>query len=175
MKDFIGRKLLEKRINIVLPLISGKLLDIGCGYNKLVRRYGNGIGVDVFDWGDVDYVVEDTSNLPFENSEFDTITIVAALNHIPNRENVLKECNRLLQPKGKLIITMLTPGVSRIWHKLRKRWDEDQHLRGMKENEVYGLTKSQMKELLFNAGFEIVKIKRFMLGLNSLYIAKVKK
>lgn len=173
MKDLVGKRLLERRISVVLPLISGKLLDIGCGYNLLVRRYGNGIGVDVFDWGDVDFVVEDTSKLPFGSSEFDTITIIAALNHIPNREEVLKECNRLLRSGGKLIITMLTPGISRIWHRLRKRWDEDQYLRGMKENEVYGLTRSEMKKLLNDAGFELVKIKRFMLFLNSLYIAKV--
>lgn len=175
MRDLIGRKLLERRISVVLPRIRGKLLDIGCGYNFLVRRYGNGIGVDVFDWGDVDLVVEDTSKLPFADDNFDTITIVAALNHIPNRKEVLKECNRLLRPGGRLIITMLTPRISRIWHKLRKRWDEDQHLRGMKENEVYGLTRSEMEKLLSSAGFEIVEIKKFMLCLNSLYIAKVVK
>lgn len=172
MKDLVGKRLLNRRINVVLPLISGRLLDIGCGYNLLVRKYGNGIGVDVFDWGDVDLVVEDTSKLPFDDAEFDTITIIAALNHIPNREEVLKECNRLLRPGGKLIITMLTPRISRLWHKLRKKWDEDQRLRGMKENEVYGFTRAEMKRLLTDAGFEIVKIKGFMLCLNSLYIAK---
>jgi len=36
----------------MLPHIRGRLLDIGCGTNKLVKSYmGEGIGVDVYQWG----------------------------------------------------------------------------------------------------------------------------
>lgn len=37
----------EERLNAVLPHVHGRLLDIGAGPNTLVKRYGNGIGVDV--------------------------------------------------------------------------------------------------------------------------------
>ena len=37
---------LNARIRAVLPRVRGRLLDIGCGTNELVRRYGNGVGVD---------------------------------------------------------------------------------------------------------------------------------
>ena len=72
--------------------IEGYLLDIGCGTNELVKKYqGKGIGVDVYQWGEVDVVVENTANLSFDEQTFDTVTIIAALNHIPNREEVLME------------------------------------------------------------------------------------
>jgi SAM-dependent methyltransferase len=169
MNDFLGRKINDIRIKNVLPHIKGKLLDIGCGYNKLVRKYKNGTGVDVFDWGDVDLIVEDTAKLPFEGESFETITIIASLNHIPNRDEVIKECYRLLSDNGKVIVTMLSPGISRLWHKLREPWDEDQSARGMKEGEVFGISKKEMISLFENENFKIFSHKKFML-LNSLYI-----
>ena len=174
MNDILGIKLQQNRINTVLPFASGYLLDIGCGMNKLVRQYGNGIGVDVFDWGDLDLLVEDTSKLPFNDNSFDTITVLAALNHIPNREEVIKETFRLLKDDGSVIITMLTPRVSKIWHFLRKPWDEDQKKRKMKENEVFGFTKKQILEMFGSMGFDLYSHKKFMLGLNSLFVFKKK-
>jgi len=41
----------EERLCAVLPYIQGRLLDIGAGPNTLIKRYGNGKGVDVIDWG----------------------------------------------------------------------------------------------------------------------------
>jgi hypothetical protein len=50
MKDFLGKKLEQKRIQTTLPHINGDLLDLGCGMNNLVKSYGNGVGVDVYPW-----------------------------------------------------------------------------------------------------------------------------
>lgn len=176
MKDKVGRVLLDKRIKIVLPYLEGSLLDIGCGTNELVRSYsGKGIGTDVYQWGDVDVIVEDTAKLPFDDKTFDTITIVATLNHIPNRTQVLLEAKRVLKDSGKLIVTMIPPKISRVWHGIRKPWDADQSERGMKEGEVYGLTENELSELLSEAGFEITFKKKFMLGINNLTIAKKSK
>lgn len=170
--DLVGEKLLNMRINEVLPQIKGRLLDIGCGTNRLVKKYGNGIGVDVFQFGGANLIVKDTSRLPFDNESFDTITIVAALNHIPNRETVLKEMYRLVTPTGKLIITMIPPKISRVWHAIRSPWDRDQHERGMLEGEIYGMTNKEIKNILEVANFEIIKKQNFMFGINKLYVCK---
>ncbi len=173
MKDSVGKILLDKRIKTVLPYVKGYLLDIGCGTNELVKKYsGKGIGVDVYQWGNVDVVVEDTANLSFKNQSFDTITIIAALNHIPNREQVLIEAKRLLKNDGKLIVTMIPPKISRVWHGIRKPWDADQSERGMKIGEVYGMTEKDLEKILFKTGFTVISKKKFMLGVNNLTIAK---
>jgi len=176
MNDKLGKYLLNWRVKTVLPYIEGKLLDIGCGTNHLVKNYsGDGVGVDVYKWDNVDLVVENTADLPYKNNSFDTVTILAALNHIPNRTEVLSEANRVLKKEGKLIITMIPPTISAIWHKIREPWDEDQHERGMKEGEVYGLTHKQIKNLLSEAGFRISYTKRFMLKINLLVVSSKSK
>jgi len=175
MRDVIGQVLMRWRIRAVLPHVDGFLLDIGCGTNRLVRSYkGKGIGVDVYQWGEADLIVEDTAHLPYKNGTFDTVTIVAALNHIPNRREVLKEANRLLKVNGRIIITMLPPRISRLWHLVRRPWDADQKERTMQAGEVYGMDRFDVSTLLQAAGFEVVVEKSFMCGVNRLSIGKKK-
>ena len=174
MNDYIGLKLEKARIKKVLPHIRGKLLDIGCGNNKLKKTYGSGIGVDVYEWGNVDIVVDDTSKIPLEDKSMGTITIIAALNHIPNRKKVLEETHRLLSDNGRLIITMIPPIISTVWHILRKPWDIDQSERGMKKGEVYGLTKNEIIELAKETNFELKHVSSFMCTINKLYVFKKK-
>ena len=172
MKDTLGSYLLNWRIKAVLPHIHGRLLDIGCGTNDLVKSYeGEGIGIDVYQWGDVDLVVDDSSKLPFENETFDTVTIIAALNHIPNRHEVLVEAHRVLRPNGRIIITMIPPKISAIWHFLRSPWDADQAERQMKPGEVFGLTPGEVRNLSLEAGFDIRFERKFMFGINRITVA----
>ncbi len=167
----------EIRIENVLKYIppDAYCLDIGCGTNLLIKKHrergGKGIGVDVYDWGDVDLILEDSSRLPFKDEMFDCVTFVASLNHIPNRQDVLREAGRVLKKDGTLIITNLFPLVSRIWHKWAF-WDKDQHQRGMKKGEVYGFTNTQMHSLVKKAGFYIIARERFSWKINNLYICK---
>lgn len=166
---------LDIRTRLILSQVSGRLLDIGCGENTLARNYqqqgGDGTGVDVYDWGDVDLLVEDTSKLPLEDGSVDTITFVACLNHIPNRIDVLKESDRLLAPGGRVVLTNLAPLISRIWHEWAF-WDDDQHERGMVEGEVYGFTDKELREVLAEGGFKVVESRGFSWGFNRIYICE---
>lgn len=163
------------RTHLVLNEVKGKLLDIGCGNNALVKAYrqrgGAGLGVDVYKWQGVDQVIEDSGKLPFADSSFDSLSFVACINHIPNREKALQEACRVLNPDGLLIITNITPFLSRIWHAYAF-WDHDQHERGMAEGEVWGLTNKEMQALLTQAGFVIEKKILFSWGCNQLYVCK---
>ncbi|MCA9363080.1 methyltransferase domain-containing protein [Candidatus Kaiserbacteria bacterium] len=176
MNDALGSKLQEKRKNVVMPNITGSYLDIGCGYNNIAREYKEknpeekSLGVDVYPWKGCDHVVEDTAALPYDDTSFNTVSCVAALNHIPYREKVVAEMYRILKPGGTAIITMIPPGLSKIWHKIREPWDEDQHERGMIEGEVFGLTKKEIVDMFEKEGFKVKKIQGFMLGINKLYI-----
>jgi len=107
--EWVVETLARRRRERVHRYVRGRLLDIGCGDNRLVREHGDGIGVDVLDWGDVDLVVENTADLPFKDRSFDTVSFVACLNHIPNREEVLSEARRVIKADGRLIATMIPP------------------------------------------------------------------
>lgn len=174
MKDVLGKFLVRWRVRAVLPYLRGRLLDIGCGTNELVRSYGSGVGVDVYQWGTVDLVVENSADLPFDDESFDTVTIIAALNHIPNRREVLKEAHRLLRMNGTIIVTMIPPRLSKVWHFSRRPWDVDQKERGMVHGEVFGFTRDEVRGLLEEAGFDVIVEKAFMFYINCVMVARKK-
>lgn len=158
-----------ERLNAVLPYIRGRLLDVGAGPNTLVNLYGDGVGVDVHDWGGGITVVENTADLPFEAASFDTITFVACLNHIPYREEALREARRLIKPDGRLIITMINPILGDFGHAI---WwySEDKKRGGMKEGELGGMWKRDIVALCTAAGFSLTDHRRFVYGMNNLFV-----
>lgn len=162
----------DERYNIVMKNCQGRLLDIGCGDNQLVKKYGKGsLGIDVYDFRGKALIVKDSSNLPFADKSFQTVSFVASLQHIPNRNGAIKESYRVLGDKGLVLITILSPFIGFIRHKLAW-WDEDQNERGMKEGEKHGLSNKEVHLLMECNGFDFVKKKRFVLKLNNLYIFK---
>ncbi len=158
----------DKRVSAISACARGRLLDIGAGNNRLVREYRNGIGVDVFDWGGGTLIVEDTSRLPFTDGEFDTISFVASLNHIPNRAAVLKEARRLLAPGGQVLITMIGPVIGYVGHRLFWWYSEDK-TRGMAPGETCGLSVEAIHQLAVDSGLAIARHSRFVYGMNHLY------
>lgn len=166
--------LLEERVRAVTQRLEGRVLDIGCGSNQLIRAWRgagrDGIGVDVFNFEGAD-MVTDTAALPFKAGEFDTVVMMANLNHIPAdvRPKVLAEAYRVLKPGGKLVATMIDPVVGWFCHKLTW-WDYDQEERGMAEGEVYGLTKEATVAAAAAAGFVPLDVSGFVYGLNKLFV-----
>jgi SAM-dependent methyltransferase len=167
----------EERIAMARSRCRGLLLDIGCGANELIRHYrliqGMAIGVDVHPWPGAD-VLCDTTQLPFPDTRFDTVTMIACLNHIPlsSRDVALQEAKRVLKDEGQLLITMINPVVGFFAHTIRHRFDSDQLERGMGEEEANGLWKKEVERLLDGNGFRIIQTVPFVFGLNRLYIAQ---
>ena len=167
----------EERVTMALRHCRGMLLDIGCGTNDLARAYrarqGSAIGVDVHPWPGAD-VVCDTTRLPFPDRHFDTVVMLACLNHVPRskRSKVLQEASRVLKDDGQLLITMINPVVGVVVHAIRRRYDPDQLERGMGEEEEKGLWDKEVKELLAKAHLRLTETIPFVFGLNRLYVAE---
>jgi len=162
----------EARCCAVRSYLKGRVLDIGAGTNSLINQYDNGVGVDIHEWGGGALVVEDTSRLPFADESFDTVTLIACLNHIPYRQAVLREARRLLRPSGRLIITMINPLLGNVGHAI---WwyGEDKHRGGMKEGETGGMWSSEVLSLCRETGFRLRRHRRFVYGMNHLYVFEV--
>jgi len=163
----------DERVIVALKNAKGRTLDIGCGANNFIRSYGNGLGVDVFPWKGCDMVIEDAAKLPFKKGEFSTISYLACLNHIPNREDSVKAACQLLDRKGILIVTMITPWWGKFIHWIRSHNDpdhKDRHINS--DHELLGMSPKLVRHIIVNAGFHEPIRKRFVFGLNSLYIAK---
>ncbi len=98
LTKFIGNKHLGR----------GKCLEIGCGrgaFQDVVEDY---IGVDlscsVRDHLHKPFIQCDATALPFRNDTFDVIWSYAALEHIPNPEEVLEEMRRVVKNSGYMLL-----------------------------------------------------------------------
>lgn len=119
---FYGRLLLDfqtltiyKYLKNSLPIIKGKLLDVGCGnspFKFLVNQTEceyvgiDIVGADNFDYKNTGIIIFDGENIPFENESFESIICTEVIEHIPNPEKIISEIHRVLKPNGTGIITL---------------------------------------------------------------------
>ncbi len=110
-----------------------KILDIGCGNGRHVfwlneegfHSYGIDISRNLIQIAEAkitssmerrpDFIVSDSAHLPFKNSAFDVVLLVALLHHLPSydeRQKTLEETTRILKKKGKVIVS-----VWRLWQR----------------------------------------------------------
>ncbi|MEI6755709.1 MAG: methyltransferase domain-containing protein [bacterium] len=162
----------DERVIMVLKFAKGRVLDIGCGANNFVHSYPQkGIGVDVYPWQGVDVVVKSAAKLPFEKGKFKTVTYIACLNHIPNRAESLKEASRVTTEDGRVIVTMVSPLWGRFIHWLRFKNDPDHQDRDIDhDHELLGMHSTHVRSLMKDAGFVHIRQKRFVFGINTVYI-----
>jgi len=161
-QDVIGWLLSEWRTRAVLPYVVGDLLDLACGDNRLVKKNGSGVGVDIVDYDNVDVVCPDFSTLPFDDNTFDTVTILAALNYFEKPKEVVAEVGRILKPDGTFLVTFLNQRISKIWHTVKERETTPRP----------AFNEAELTACLQSAAMRIVDKKSFMFGLNSIYFIK---
>lgn len=95
-------------------------LDVGCGKGNLCKSLVSNrkrivIGIDLCKRSiseaketgssNVDYLLSDSTHLPFRNDVFDYIFVVGVLHHIPNFTQAISEISRALKNKGYFIGT----------------------------------------------------------------------
>lgn len=90
------------------------LLDLGCGIGDLTEKIlelfnMNGVGIDIdkrFIEGRADFIVANSSVIPFKLNSFDLVTAISLIEHIPiaNRKCFFQEISRVLTNDGILLL-----------------------------------------------------------------------
>lgn len=102
----------KKHLQYISTQVKGKVLDIGCAdkflYSLLPKSVDYfGLDYDVTAKGfynTVPDVYGDAQLIPFKSKVIDTIVLLDVVEHLPNYDLCLAECNRVLTTEGTLII-----------------------------------------------------------------------
>lgn len=78
-------------------LRNGEVTDISPGMVEVAKRNARGLGLDV------DGRVANAEELPYADATFDLVIGHAVLHHIPDVEQALRECLRVLKPGGRFV------------------------------------------------------------------------
>jgi len=102
------------------------------------------------------------------SADFDAIVLLAVIEHFPAEQlaGAVQECQRLLRPGGRVIITVPSPLVDKILDWLRRFRLID----GMDLHQHYGFDPSQLPRLFAPPDFRLLRHRRFQLGLNNLFV-----
>jgi len=175
----VDRLLQRWRIRKAKPYLAAgaRVLDIGCAADgalfRQIKRLGPGVGIDPDLSGDSrvgDSVLlkgRFPDALPNE-SPFDAITLLAVLEHVPQKEQaaLAANCAKFLKPGGYLVVTVPSPAVDRIAAVLRFL----RIIHGMSLEEHVGFDVAGTEPIFRKAGLTLVKRKKFQLGLNNLFV-----
>lgn len=170
----------------VKHFLNGDILDIGCGSASLMHLLDETqhyVGIDLDDnliqclrerfptceFYQKDIETDDLLKL-MTSRKFDTITLIAIIEHLRHPENILKQCYTLLRDnKGILVITTPSPLGDSI-HIIAVRVSLTSKVAVMEHYKIY--SRDDFEQLLSSLGFMIFKYQKFMCVLNQLFLCK---
>ena len=153
------------------------MLDIGCGdgilFQQLGSRISGGIGIDPSldksqGFGTFRIISGWFPNDLPDSEPFDVITMLAVLEHIPEKEycQTATACERLLRPGGCLIITVPSPLVDRLLSVMKFGGLID----GMELHQHHGFDPGITPSIFSTTNLSLVRKEKFQLGLNNLFL-----
>ena len=153
------------------------LLDVGCHDGELFKRLGDrisrGVGIEptlreAVSAENYELVPGTFPRNAPTDTEFDAITMLAVLEHIPVEHHaaVADSCAALLRPGGRVIITVPSPRVDGILHVLTRL----RVISGMAAHEHYGFLPADTVTVFGPPRFRLLAKNTFQLGLNNLFV-----
>jgi SAM-dependent methyltransferase len=116
-----------------------RVLDVGCGLGEITERFATELGaavqaidvstrmVELTRARGVDAQVGDAEQLPYGDGEFDCVFAGWVLYHIPDLEQALTECARVLRPGGRLVASSyFDNNLSELWDLIEGLGPRDQ-------------------------------------------------
>jgi 2-polyprenyl-3-methyl-5-hydroxy-6-metoxy-1,4-benzoquinol methylase len=156
------------------------LLDIGCGTGYFLK-FAQDRGWQVEGVETSKRAVQHTQKLDlkvknmrleeahYPNSYFSTVTQLGLIEHVENPRSLLKETNRIMKPRGVLVI--FTPNAGSLFHRLAHlHFKLTRSYFAIKKiyysRHLYYFTKKSLTRMLNEEGFEVKKIQMVDLDMN---------
>lgn len=173
----------RRRYAMVEPYIRGDVLDIGCGNAAMTLTLDNAthyVGVDfnaivlarqreLFPQNEYFQCDIDREPLPIQDRQFDTILMVAILEHLAHPDHVLAQAAGRLQPEGRLVITTPTPWGERV-HAVGARVGLFHPDAAEEHEQAFG--RRRLASMLTAHGFAIERYQTFEFGANQLVVCR---
>lgn len=164
----------------------GDILDIGCGdgnnsYLKRVfdkcSRAGKIVGIDraptsidqiknLLQLPNFEAIVMDAEEMNFPPNSFDAIIAGDIIGHLRDPKRSLLTCHKMLRPNGKIIIT--TPNRNDLGNLIKKIFGREKRFpivwyypSGVQDVHYFEFTKGELKVILSETGYELIKLKQF--------------
>lgn len=143
----LRRELLDADLEALAPRMVGEVLEIGAGrehrrgcFRPPVAGVNRWVLVDRSSRGRP-HLLADMNRLPFPSHAFDTVVCLEVLEYLPDPLSGLSELHRVLQPGGRLIVSL----------PFLHRWDDP--------HDYWRLTLPGLRHLLERAGFQIKEMR----------------
>ena len=170
----------DKRFSAALPYIKGNILDLGCGYAGIAARLQPEqlyIGIDRNErliallngrFPNHEFHVRDFDNQNIDlNEKFDTILMLAIVEHLQNPEKILCQIPQYLKDGGRLIITTPPPLGDRI-HRIGARFGFFYQSAVEEHNIIF--RRDTLEPILSKCGLQVDTYRKFLLGGNQLFV-----
>jgi 2-polyprenyl-3-methyl-5-hydroxy-6-metoxy-1,4-benzoquinol methylase len=170
------------RLRPVLPMLRGRILDVGCGRGALIDQLPPSavyVGADI----NPDFIRELESCYPryrfyhinldegvqLPEEPFDVIVSLAVIEHLRRPEELLKECLKLLDKEGLLILTTPTCLGDIVHRSLEKVGLAHP---GVSLDHLHVFSLKSLEGLVRSCGYQVVQHRAFQGGLNQILAAR---
>jgi len=161
----------QYHLDFFKPFIKGKVLDFGCGngdFTHMVSKYCDPIyGIDCSSiaidkakkaYPEINFQTQgEEGRVPYTDGFFDAIFMVDVLEHILDTETLLEELNRVLKPKGHLLIT--TSQLTRLKLFIIALVSFNKYFYPTSPHIRY-FTRNNLRDLFEQKGFEVIRYKK---------------
>jgi len=164
----------SRRIEFLTKYARGKCLEVGAGSGVITKALTKNHKVVATDISPqmvqqikknlkIKAYICDAQKLPFADSAFETIIAAELIYYLDSPNKFLKEAQRILKPKGRLLLTSASK-ITRVYDLIRS-W-----LRKLGFTSMYFddsnrdfMSIKELKRLLYTAGFRVKKLERVIL------------
>ena len=163
----------KRRMNIILPFLKGNILDFGCGTGELAKY----VSPDSYFGVDKDTYSIKVAKQAFpshnfdtqipEDELFDTIVLLAVIEHIEDPAGLLEMLTSKLKNNGKIVLTSPNPSFEFV-HSIGSKIGLFSKLAAKEHQQLFDL--KAMELTADKSSLYVKSCRRFIFGANQMFI-----